>query len=86
MIAGNWSRYAKQLSEIFSVNLENKDDYEDIKFSVPENLTPNLLQNLIVKKIKKIISNNIFKSLREDDVSETYLNWLHDKEINQFLS
>ena len=34
---------AKQLSEIFSVNLENKDDYEDIKFSVPEKiLLPNL--------------------------------------------
>lgn len=39
-----------------------------------------------MKKIKKIISKKIYLNLlREDDVSEAYLNWLHDREINQFL-
>lgn len=39
-----------------------------------------------MKKIKKIISKTIYLNiLKESDVSDDYLNWLHDEEINQFL-
>ena len=51
-----------------------------------KNLTPQSLVEFNCEKNKKIISKTIYLNLlREDDVSETYLNWLHDKEINQFL-
>ena len=38
-----------------------------------------------MKKKKNYFKTIYLNLLREDDVSETYLNWLHDKEINQFL-